>query len=244
MRIVLKDVNDDLVLQRGNAVVHVFNQLKGVVESDFWVDMGLPSGLLWAKANIDLTTDSKFQEANGEISPFTYDCSFFSWGNTDGHNPISDSAFDYDWGTSSSGPYASTPGAALTGDIPLSYDAAAVNCGAPWRMPSKEEFFELFNNIDCVDANGDVISGANKLVTINGIVGIRLKSKNNGNILFFPCSGYGDGQSLSYRGLYGCYWASSFFTASGGHGLNFFSVGVAPGGNNVRYGGSTIRPVQ
>lgn len=215
-----------------------------VSPSDLYVDMGLPSGLLWAKANIDLTTDSKFQEVNGEISPFTYDCSFFSWGNTDGHNPISESAFDYDWGTSSSGPYASTPGAALTGDIPLSYDAAAVNCGAPWRMPSKEEFVELFNNIDCVDANGDVISGANKLVTINGIVGIRLKSKNNGNILFFPCSGMGDGQSLSYRGLYGFCWASSFYTASAGQGLGFFSAGVAPAFNNVRYGGCTIRPVQ
>jgi len=244
MRIVLKDENDDLVLQRGDAVVHVFNQLKGVVESDFWVDMGLPSGLLWAKANIDLTTNSKFQEVNGEISPFTYDCSFFSWGNTAGHNPDAQGAFDYDFGTSNDGPYALTPGAALTGDIPMSYDAAAVNCGAPWRMPSSEEFAELFDNIDYVDANGDVISGTDKTTTINGIVGIRLKSKINGNILFFPCSGYGSDTSLSYRGLYGGCWASSFYTATQGHALVFFSSMSSPNGNNMRCGGLAIRPVQ
>lgn len=245
MRIVLKDVNDDLVLQRGNAVVRVFNQLKGVVESDFWVDMGLPSGLLWAKANIDLTTDSKFQEVNGEISPFTYDCSFFSWGNTDGHNPISDSAFDYDWGSNSSGPYAQTPGAALTGDIPLSYDAAAVNCGAPWRMPSTEEFAELLDNIDYVDANGDVISGTNKLTTVNSITGIRLKSKNNGNILFFPCSGDGIGQSLNFRGSDGDYWSRSLVESSmNGLSLGFYYGGVTTKASRGRYCGLPIRPVQ
>ena len=244
MIIKLKDVNDDLALQRGDAVVHVFNQLKGVVESDFLVDMGLASGLLWAKANIDLTTDSKFQEVNGEISPFTYDCSFFSFGNTVGHNPISESAFDYDFGSSNDGPYASTPGAQLTGDIPLSYDAAAVNCGAPWRMPSREEFAELFDNCDFIDENGDVISGTNKLTTINGIVGIRLKSKNNGNILFFPCSGYGNGTYWDYRGSYGFYWSSSLYSATDGCDLGFYSDGVYPQVNNLRFNGFVIRPVQ
>ena len=98
-----------------------------------FVDMGLPSGLMWAKRNIDVTQPNGFA-----ASEFQYECSFFSWGNVECHNPISDSAFDYDFGSSNEGPYASTPGAALTGDASLSYDAARINCGAPWRLPTTE----------------------------------------------------------------------------------------------------------
>ena len=57
------------------------------------VDMGLPSGTKWASRDIDLTKPGGFCE-----TPFTYEKSFFSWGNIDGHNPISTSAFDYNWG--------------------------------------------------------------------------------------------------------------------------------------------------
>lgn len=57
------------------------------------VDMGLPSGVKWASRDIDLTKPGGFCE-----TPFIYEKSFFSWGNIDGHNPISNSAFSYDWG--------------------------------------------------------------------------------------------------------------------------------------------------
>ena len=203
------------------------------------VDMGLSSGLLWAEKNIDVTQEDGFA-----VSVYQYECSFFSFGNTDGHNPISESAFDYDFGSSNDGPYASTPGAALTGDIPLSYDAAAVNCGAPWRMPTTEEFVELFDNCDFIDANGDVISGTNKLTTINSIVGIRLKSKNNDNVIFFPCSGHGYGTSWYDRGSYGRYWASSLHSSTNGRYLFFRSGGVNPQYNDSRFYGFSVRAVQ
>ena len=192
------------------------------------VDMGLPSGTLWAIANLDATTQSGFAEVDGKPSPFKYECTFFSLGNKDGHHPIRVSAFDYDWGSGNSGPYASTPGATLTANAGLSFDAARAILGAPWRDPSTDDFAELFNNIDYVDANGDVISGTNKLTTINGITGIRLKSKNNGNILFFPCSGVGNGQSWVDRGSYGGYWSRSLGLQAYGRGLGFYSGGVYP----------------
>lgn len=216
-----------------------------VSQSDLYVDMGLPSGRLWAIANLDATTQSGFAEVDGKPSPFKYECTFFSWGNNVGNNPISESAFDYDWGSSNSGPYASTPGATLTADAGLSFDAARAILGAPWRDPSTEDFAELFNNIDYVDANGDVISDTNKLTTINSITGIRLKSKTNGNILFFPCSGSGNGQSWYSRGSDGYYWSRSLHSQTNGRSLNFFlSGGVYPQSNNVRFLGFARRAVQ
>ena len=215
-----------------------------VSKSDLYVDMGLPSGRLWAIANLDATTQSGFAEVDGKPSPFKYECTFFSWGNNVGHNPISDSEFDYDWGSGNSGPYASTPGATLTADAGLSFDAARAILGAPWRDPSTEDFAELFDNIDYVDANGDVISGTDKLTTVNSITGIRLKSKNNGNVIFFPCSGFGYGQSWNNRGSSGHYWSRSLNSQTYGRDLCFDSGGVNPQDGNNRFYGFARRAVQ
>ena len=216
--------------------------------SDLYVDMGLPSGLLWAKRNIDIT------QANGfAASEYQYDCSFFSWGNTDGHNPITETTFDYNWGGVNENepyyegqPYGSTPGSKLTGNIAPSADCARANLGAPWRLPTNDEFGELFTNSDFIDANGAVIAAAteNKLITMNSIVGIRIKSKINSNILFFPCSGVGAGTSRSNRGSYGYYGSATFNSARNARYLLFYSGGVNPQLSNFRYRGFAVRPVQ
>ena len=216
-------------------------------QSDLWVDMGLPSGRLWAIANIDVTKQSGFAEVDGKPSPFIYECTFFSWGNTEGHNPTSTSAFSYDWGTGNDGPYAQTPGAQLTANAGLSFDAARAILGAPWRDPSTEDFAELFANIDFVQADGETVidaSQANKLVTVNGIVGIYLKSKINGKLLFFPCSGNGNGSSWLSRGSYGFYWSSSLDSATLGRLLSFYSGGVYPQSTSIRFYGFAGRAVQ
>ena len=246
-------------LKTGQKLSDIIEYNKPYVDSDLFVDMGLPSGVLWAKANIDLTTQSGFQEVNGEVSPFKYECSFFSWGNTDGHNPSSTSAFSYDWGgVNEQEPYydgqvyGNTPGNTLTGNIPPSMDAARVNLGAPWRMPSMENFTELFANIDYIDADGNVVTAetsiaktaADKRVTVNGINGLYLRSKINGNRLFFPASGGGGGRSWGGRGSNGYFWSSAFGSARYARGLLFSSGGVSPTGADNRYGGRSVRPVQ
>ena len=216
-------------------------------KSGLVVDMGLPSGLRWAIANLDATTQSGFAEVDGKPSPFKYEGTFFSWGNTEGHNPISESAFSYDWGTGNDGPYAHTPGAALTANAGLSYDAARAILGAPYRLPTTEEFAELFANIDYVQADGETVidaSQANKLVTVNNIMGIYLKSKINGKRLFFPCSGNGYGSSWNYRGSNGYYWSSSLYSATSGRHLSFYSGGVYPQNTNNRFYGFAGRAVQ
>lgn len=216
--------------------------------SDLYVDMGLPSGLLWAKRNIDITQPDGFA-----ASEYQYDCTFFSWGNTDGHNPITDTTFDYDWGSVNENepyyegqPYGNTPGSKLTGNIAPSADCARVNLGAPWRLPTNDEYSELFTNSDFIDANGAVIASdvTNKLITMNSVVGIRIKSKINSNILFFPCSGYGTGTSRYNRGSNGFYWSSTWFSARLARSLYFNSGGVHPTNYSNRYGGFAVRAVQ
>jgi uncharacterized protein (TIGR02145 family) len=201
--------------------------------------MGLPSGLKWARRNIDLTQANKFA-----ASEFQYECTFFSWGNTEGHNPISSSAFDYNW---DSGSYASTPGAALTANIAPSQDAARANLGAPWRMPKTEEYAELFSYIDYVQADGTTVIDArqnNKLVTVNGITGIYFKSKINGNLLFFPCSGCGNGSLWNDRSTVGWYWSSSLSSSTRARYSYFHSGGAYYQSFTSRISGFAVRAVQ
>ena len=180
------------------------------------VDLALPSGLLWCEHNV------------GAASPYE-DGLYFSWGNITGHTGTD----GYDFGTSNDGPYASTPGAALTGDIPAGndYDAARHNMGAPWRMPTVGEFQELNANCDSEWTDED------------GVAGRRFTSRINGNSIFFPASGYRYGTGLD-RGSYGYYWSSSLHSSPNGYGLYFNSGGVNPADGNDRFIGFSVRAVQ
>jgi len=181
------------------------------------VDLALPSGLLWADKNIGATT------------PYE-DGLYFSWGNITGHTGDD----GYDFGTSNDGPYASTDGAALTGNIPTNgtYDAARHNMGAPWRMPTVGEFQELAANCDSEWTDED------------GVAGRRFTSRINGNSIFFPASGYRYGTGLYYRGAYGGYWSASLNSQTLGYNLFFYSEGVNPASDNNRFYGFSVRAVQ
>lgn len=230
----------DLVYDGTNYNVVGVNQKPA--DSDLWVDMGLPSGVKWAKKSIDMTQANHFC-----ASEFQYECTFYSWGNNAGENPADSSSFTTGFGTGNeTEPYVSSMGAKLTGNIPISQDTARAALGAPWRMPTTEEFKELIDNCDFIDASGTVIgsSATDKRVTVNGVLGIYLQSKINGNRLFFACSGYGNGTSWNYRGSYGYYWSSSLHSATDGRSLGFSSGGVNPQYGNGRCRGFAVRAVQ
>lgn len=212
--------------------------------------MGLPSGVMWSPVNIDIEQPGGFAK-----SPFQYECTFFSWGNVDGHNPTGPASFSpWNWGSVNAQEpwydgqvYGDTPGNTLNGDIPVGvdYDAARANLGAPWRMPTSGDFVELFENCIYIDANGIEIetSRVDKRCTMNGIVGIRLRSKINGNVIFFPASGLGGGTTWSARGAYGCYWSSSWNSDRVARRLDFSAGGVSPQSSNGRFAGFPVRPV-
>lgn len=91
-----------------------------------YVDLGLPSGLLWRRRNLGATAPE---------DPGYY----YSWGNVEGHAAGSGYNFSQEV-------YDTTPAAAITTNLSLNQDAARDYLGAPWRMPTHAEFQELYDN--------------------------------------------------------------------------------------------------
>jgi hypothetical protein len=179
-----------------------------------FVDLALPSGLLWCEHNI------------GASTPYEHGL-YFSWGNVEGH--AEGSGYDF-----SDAVYAQTPGATLTGNIPVNntYDMARHNMGAPCRLPTMGEFTELNSNCDSEWTDED------------GVAGRRFTSRINGNSIFFPASGNYFGTSLNGRGSSGYYWSSTWISEAGARDLGFNSSSVNPQNNGDRRYGFTARAVQ
>ena len=179
-----------------------------------FVDLALPSGLLWCEHNVGATT------------PYEHGL-YFSWGNVEGH--AEGSGYDF-----SDAVYAQTAGAALTGNIAVgnTYDMARHNMGAPSRLPTSGEFQELVNNCTSEWTDED------------GVTGRRFTSNINGNSVFFPASGKYGGTTLYDRGSSGYYWSRSLASAALGRYLGFYSGGVYPQGDYYRFYGFAVRPVQ
>lgn len=200
------------------------NETEKISTEPVAVDLGLPSGTLWCDRNV------------GAKSPEDYGA-FFSWGNVEPHFPNKenmdwgddDYAFDYKFNSEN---YKQTPGYKLEGDIDLEHDAARVNIGEPWQMPTSEQMQELFDNCTWTRK------------TVNGVNGYLVTSKINGNSIFFACSGYGYGTSWRNRGTYGYYWSGSLHSTTYGRNLSFYSGGVSPQNYNDRFYGFAVRPVQ
>lgn len=220
------------------------------VPEEMYVDLGLPSGLLWATRNIDVTQKNGFA-----ASPFQYECSFFSWGNVDGHNPTSPSSFaPWTWGgVNTQSPYyegqvyGDTPGCTLTNSIPIDdkYDAAFHILGGSWQMPSGENMQELISNCDFIDSNGQIIDSSNpdKRTIINGVLGIYLRSKINAKTIFISCSGFGQNTAL-YNGLsYGYLWYKDIQNEKNAYALYVLSSSVIIASPFPRNRGIPIRPV-
>ena len=158
-----------------------------------YVDLGLPSGLLWATCNVGADTP----EAYGD---------YFAWGETQPKDTYNWSTYQYCNGSyntmtkycnnSSYGYNGFTDN--LTTLLPED-DAAAANWGGNWRMPTQEEFQELYNNttVTWTQQNG-----------VNG----RLFTASNGNSLFLPAAGDRWGDELYDAGDWGSYWSSSLDT--------------------------------
>ena len=182
-----------------------------------YVDLGLPSGLLWSTCNI------------GASEPWENGL-YFSWGNVDGHKK--DSGFYF--GTEV---YQKTPGAALTDNIPVDakYDAARANLGGSWRMPTKDEFKELYDN--CIS----------EWTTQNDVEGRMFFSRINGSTVFFPAAGYYIESMLINEGSNGSYWSSSLnsliLQAYYAHEFSFNSITAIPQNYDNTFLGFTVRPV-
>ena len=219
-------------------------------DEDLYVDLGLPSGLLWSTRNVDATKKNGFAES--KINTF---CSYFSWGNVDPHNKTGNTSFSpWSWGGAVDGePYKSTPGAEIHygTNIDDKHDAARVFCGEGWIMPYKANFDELFANCEFIDAQSNPIpeSQANKLVTLPSDRGtgslkcLYLRSKVNGNKIIFPCTGHGNGSSITGNNNYVVLPTRQLRNNTQCICFYAYSGGYSTGRNMERYYGFAIRPV-
>ena len=172
-----------------------------------YVDLGLPSGTLWATCNV------------GASAP--EDCGdYFAWGET-----VTKEV--YDWSSYKYGDmvndlfamtkYCTNSSCGLNGFVDTltvlepTDDAATANWGADWRMPTKEEWKELFLKTTCV------------WTTQNGVDG-RLLTGLNGNSIFLPATGFRLNNELIGPGL-GIYWSSSLHVDFNERGWSFHFEG-------------------
>ena len=191
-----------------------------------YVDLGLPSGLLWATCNVGAENPEDYGNyfAWGE----TTTKSTYNWGTYQYCNGISNTLTKY-CNNSSYGYNGFTDN--LTILLPED-DAATANWGNGWRMPTKEEFEELYNNTTVT------------WTTQNGVNG-RLFTASNGNTLFLPAAGCRYISSLDGAGNFGYYWSSSLYTGSPHFAWSFYF-----GSDNYgvylyyRYYGHSVRPVR
>ena len=125
-----------------NSFVTVYgNQLSFTTADDYvYVDLGLPSGLLWATCNVGADNPEDYGDyfAWGETQPKdTYNWSTYQYCNGS-YNTLtkycSNSSFGYNGFTDD-----------LTTLLPED-DAATANWGSHWRMPTEEEWQELYRN--------------------------------------------------------------------------------------------------
>ena len=144
-----------------------------------YVDLGLPSGTLWATCNI------------GASKPEDYG-DYFAWGETRPKR-------DYGWSTykySSVGKLTKyTQEDSLT-VLRSEDDAATTNWGTDWHTPTEKEWKELIDNTQNTKAKWHGVKG-------------RLFTASNGNSLFFPAGGGFWNDELCYVGNYVACWSSS-----------------------------------
>ena len=196
---------------------------KSPTHSD-WVDLGLPSGLLWATRNVGASSPEDYGDyfAWGETTPKNfYDWSTYRYSNGDNYQLTkycNDSLYGY------SG-YNDSRIILQSGD-----DAATANYGG--RTPTKEEWEELMNNTTAT------------WTTQNGVEGRRFTG-SNGNRLFLPAAGYRRGSSLYGAGYYSRYWSSSLNTDCPSHAWLFgFNSGYQDMGYGNRDCGRSVRAVR
>ena len=173
-----------------------------------YVNLGLPSGLKWATCNVGATSP----EQAGL---------YFAWGETTGYTAEQVTSGVRAFNS------ASYTASAISADLTLEQDAAHVNLGGNWRMPTKAEYQELLDNCNVVwtnDYNG------------TGIKGCTFTSKVNGKSVFFPAAGYGSNSSMDFVGSYGLYWSTSWGSSSRAWSLYFDSGGQSLGDGSGYYG--------
>lgn len=172
-----------------NSIAHY--TLHNINGYDF-VDLGLPSGTLWATCNVGATKPEEYGH-------------YFAWGETTTKTSYtwSNYAFSNDGKTFTKYNTNSENGV-VDGKTTLDPedDAAVQLWGHGWMMPTSTEINELRNRNYCTWTK----------TTINNVAGYVVTSTYNGNSIFLPLGGYYNGTTKIQEGSSGYYWSSTLNT--------------------------------
>lgn len=158
-----------------------YNPLVDPYNGHAYVDLGLPSGTLWATMNVGANneTDYGLYFAWGETQGYTAS----QVGNGEGQKTFSWS--DYKFNPSGDGStftkYTASDGKKV---LELEDDAANVNWGGDWHMPTETQYNELLNTKYTTKEWITDYQGS-------GVNGYLFTSISNGNTLFIPAAGRG-----------------------------------------------------
>ncbi len=233
--IVLNEVTEDYLIEAdyaNNRFIKYTKNLNAQEEPNLYgyYDLGLPSGTLWATCNI------------GGSSPEEYGDSF-AWGETEGRNS-GKSTYDwssYKWCKGKYNTLTKYCSNSIYGydsfiddktELDLEDDAAYVNLGPNWRIPSLEQFREL------IWGKYTTI----KWINMNGCEGLKITSKKNGNSIFLPVDRSRD--DLAWGDAVGQYWTRSLDTTPSNANCFSFSSDESQTRTELeRFEGCCIRPV-
>ena len=189
-----------------------------------YVDLGLPSGTLWATCNVGANKPSE----SGL---------YFQWGDTKGYTkerigkrkPFSEAK--YKWNIKESDKKLSKY-THIDDDLELEDDAAHVNMGGDWHMPTPNQIKELIDYTKSV------------LTIQDDVMGMKFVSKN-GKSIFIPAAGEAWDGIVGYEELDGYIWSSmvSSLTTYYGQYLYFDLWGAKLYYGHARWLGMSVRGV-
>ncbi len=183
-----------------------------------YVDLGL--SVKWATMNVGATTPEGYGD-------------YFAWGETSTKDTYDWSTyFDTNDGGDTFTKYNNEGGKTV---LDLEDDAAHVNWGGSWRMPTKAEWQELLDNCTWT------------WTTQNGINGYKVTSNKEGytdRFIFLPASGSRYDSDIRYVGSSGGYWSSSRGEGYSDYAWDLrFSSGRRGHYGSIRGYGRSVRPV-
>lgn len=190
------------VYSNGNYIygsTHKFTTSKLTLTSGDAIDLGLPSGTKWASHNVGASDPEEFGD-------------YFAWGETSTKSSYDSNNYNIEMlqtALQSRGIIDSN------NNLTATYDAATVNWGDAWRMPTASEADELLSTCNLF------------LTEYHGVRGYVAIGKNN-NSIFFPAAGAYIGKYLSsnYGPCYNYYWCAS---------ANFYGIACRPYCIEIRY---------
>ncbi|WP_262279639.1 fimbrillin family protein [Hallella absiana] len=187
------------------------------------VDLGL--SVKWASFNLGASKPEEYgkyyawADTKGYTSSESHD---FSWANTPYCTNTSNVSSSSSWSKYNSG----------DAKLESTDDAATVNLGGTWRMPTHDEWQELSSKCTWTSTSQ------------NGVNGYKV-SASNGNYIFLPAAGYRLGTSSYGVGSDGYCWSSLVLSSSVDYAwhVGFGSGNHNPDGYSGRCSGFSVRPV-